>query len=238
MNRETATNARVMALGVMLLIAALATLVIAFGRPTPPAPTVPVASDLKYSYIIDVAGWYEITPNESAVASPYDFSIDSLKTLPNRIGRWNGSPVSLGAEIGEWFENPDVALSSLYHDDRGHQLWFSVFGSRSRKSYFLFEHTPITSYPAAGWTLIQNGVMAIPIESRHISVQQAVLQYGNERRVIFYWYLWNDFSRDPEKGVMTVRVHIPVISTEDDAQAAAEDFLRSVFPQVIPWRRF
>jgi hypothetical protein len=80
MNRETATNARVIALGVMLLIAALATLVIAFGRPTPPAP--PAASDLKYSYIIDVAGWYEITPNE-AVASPYDFSIDSLKRLPD-----------------------------------------------------------------------------------------------------------------------------------------------------------
>lgn len=231
-------NARVVVLGMMLFIAALGTIAIVFLRPTPPPPATPVASDLKYSYIVDVAGWYEITPNESAVASAYDFSIDSLKALPTRIGRWNGLPVSLGSEVGEWFENPDVALSSLYRDDRGHQLWFSIFGSKSRKSYFLFEHTPITSYPAAGWTLVQNGVAAIPVESRHISVQQAVLQYGNERRVVYYWYLWNDFSRDPEKGVMTMRLHIPVNSTDDDARTAGEDFLRSVLPQVIPWRRF
>lgn len=231
-------KARAIALGAILLIAALATFAIAFMRPTPPAPAPAVASDLKYSYIIDVAGWYEITPNESAVSSAYDFSIDAMKGLPSKIGRWNGSPVSLGSEIGEWFENPDLALSSLYRDDRGHLLWFSAFGSRSKKSYFLFEHTPITSYPAAGWILLQNGVATIPVESRHISVQQAVLKNGNERRVVFYWYLWNDFSRDPEKGVMTVRMHIPVVSTDDDARAAGEDFLRSVFPQVIPWRRF
>lgn len=228
-------NARAISLGVILVIAVLATFVIAFSRPTPP---VPATTSLKYSYLIDVAGWYEITPNESAVASPYDFSIESLKALPDKIGRWNGSPYSPSPQVDQWLEKPDLALSSFYRDDRGHKLWFSMFGSRSRKSYFLFEHTPITSYPAAGWTLVQNSVTMIPIGSRRISVQQAWLEFGSDHRVVFYWYLWNDFSRDPEKGVMTVRVHIPVMSSNDDARTAAEDFVRSIFPQVIPWHRF
>ncbi len=232
-------NARYIALAATLSIAALATFLIAFARPVPVAPTLPAQSrtDLKYTYLIDVSGWYEITPNENAVASPFEFSIDR-KELPEKIGQWSGSPLPLGSEVDQWFENPDLALSSLYHDDRARQLWFSMFGSRSRKSYFLFEHTPITSYPAAGWTLEQNGVRTIPVESRRIAVQEVVLSKAGERRVVFYWYLWNDFSRDPEKGVMTVRVHIPVVSSDDDARAAGEDFLRAIFPQVVPWHRF
>jgi hypothetical protein len=140
--------------------------------------------------------------------------------------------------VDQWFENPDLALSTFYRDDREHELWFSIFGSKSRKSYFLFEHTPATSYPAAGWTLEQQSVRRIAIDARTIAVQEAVLSKGNERRIAFYWYLWNNFSRDPEAGLMTMRLHIPVISTDDDARAAGEDFLREIFPQVVPWRRF
>lgn len=227
-------------LGVLLLGGLVATYLLAFARPTPVAPQAPAQtrSDLKYTYLIDTAGWYEITPNESAVASPYDYSIDGLKALPKTIGLWTGSPLPLGSDVDQWFDNPDLALTSSYRDDKNHQLWFSLFGSKSRKSYTLFEHTPATSYPAAGWTLEQNSVRSISIETRKIAVQEAVLSLAKDRRIAFYWYLWNDFSRDPEKGVLTMRLHIPVVSSDDDARAAGEDFLRAIFPQVVPWRRF
>jgi hypothetical protein len=53
-----------------------------------------------------------------------------------------------------------------------------------------------------------------------------------------YWYLWPDINRDPEQGVLTMRVHIPVVTTDEDAVAAGVDFLRALFPQVISWHRF
>lgn len=217
--------------GSMLLLSA---------RPTPPLPLpqpMGTAAPL-HSYLIDVAGWYEITPNETAVASPIDLSIDGLKTLPTSMGHWNGAPYDFGAAVDEWFENPDLALSDLYQDDRGHQAWFSTFGSRGRKSYFLFEHTPITSYPAAGWTLVENGVAPVPIGSSRIFVQKATLTKDRERRVVFYWYLWPDINRDPEQGVLTIRLHVPVVSTDEDAVDAGVDFIRALFPQVISWHRF
>lgn len=232
-------NLRVLVLGIILSVGAIITFALTFMRPTPAPPTLSAnAGDLKYSYLLDVAGWYEITPNESAVASSYDFSLDAMKALPTKIGNWNGEPVDLGDDVGIWFENPALALSSFYHDDRGDQLWFSIFGSQSRKSYTLFEHTPSTSYPAAGWTLERQTLRTIPIESLKISVQEAVLSKGGDRRIAFYWYLWNDFSRDPEKGLMTMRLHIPVIKSDEDARQAGEDFMRALFPQVIVWRRF
>ncbi len=207
---------------------------------TRPTPAPPRAADFARlnTYLVDVAGWYEITPNESAVATPLDLTIDGLKALPAALGQWTSSPIQLGTEVDQWFENPDLALSSIYRDARGHQLWFSVFGSRRAKSYVLFEHTPITSYPAAGWTLVESGVIPILIGDKSIRVQRAILAKDRERRVVFYWYLWSDFNRDPEQGVLTMRLHIPVISTDQDASDAGADFLRALFSQVVAWKRF
>ncbi len=223
----------------MLVVAGLATTFLTMRTP-PPVPT-PIATSTAVpmnAYLMDVAGWYQITPNESAVGSPFVLTIDGLKTLPSTVGRWSGAPYDYGAAVDEWFENPDLAVSNFYRDDRGHELWFSIFGSRGDKSYFLFEHTPITSYPAAGWTLLDHGVTPVPVGDSRVYVQKALLTKDNERRVVFYWYLWSDFSRDPAKGVMTVRLHIPVVSTDQDAMDAGADFLRSLFPQVLPWHRF
>ncbi len=226
----------------LLLAVGAATMFLSYGRATPPVPTPPPearteAGALDYSYLLDVAGWYEITPNESAVASPFALRLET-RQLPARIGGWSGSTYEMNPAINEWFENPDVALSQIYRDDRDHQVWFSMFGSRGRKSYFLFEHTPITSYPAAGWTLVQSGVTTVPVGSSGIRVQRALLSLGSERRWVYYWYLWSDFDRDPEQGVIAARLHVPVTTTDADAEAAAADFIRALFPQVIPWHRF
>ena len=230
---------RYVALLAMVILAASGTFLISM-RSTPPLPPSPpgTTANLLYSYFIDVAGWYETTPNETAVASPINLSIDGLKALPTSVGRWKGAPYDFGPAVDEWFENPDLALSDLYQDDRGHQAWFSTFGSRGQKSYFLFEHTPITSYPAAGWTVIENGVAPIPIGASRIFVQKATLTKDHERRIVLYWYLWTDINRDPEQGVLTMRLHIPVVTTDEDAVAAGTDFLRTLFPQVVPWHRF
>ena len=222
----------------MILFAGLGTLDLSTRSTAQPRETIAKSSiALPYTFLIDVAGWYEITPNERAVASAIDFSIGNLKELPQSLGRWNGEPFTLGPEIKEWLEDPDLALSTLYRNDRGQPLWLSVFGSKSSKSYFLFEHTPITSYPAAGWNLVDHGVMPVSLGSNNIYVQSAKLIKDNERRIVLYWYLWSDFNRDPEQGVLTMRLHIPVVTTDEDAVAAGADFLRTLF-QVISWHRF
>jgi hypothetical protein len=236
--RMSQSTLRYVLLWAMILFAGLGTLDLSTRSTTPPSATIAKSSvALPYTFLIDVAGWYEITPNERAVASAIDFSVGNLKELPQSLGRWNGEPLTLGPEIKEWLQDPDLALSTLYRNDRGQPLWLSVFGSKSSKSYFLFEHTPITSYPAAGWDLVDHGVIPVSFGSNNIYVQSAKLTKDNERRIVLYWYLWSDFNRDPEQGVLTMRLHIPVVTTDEDAFAAGADFLRTLF-QVISWHRF
>lgn len=207
--------------------------------PPPPLATSPSPSHAaQHVYLMDVAGWYEITPNETAVASEFDLALGSMKQLPSQVGAWSGTPYDYGAAVEQWFDNPDLALSTLYSNDQNHQLWFSAFGSAGRKSYVLFEHTPITSYPAAGWTLLDSNVVEIPTGGGSLRVQRALLQKDAERRIVYYWYLWPDTARDPERGIITMRVHVPVVTTDEQAEREGEEFIRALFPQVLPWRRF
>ena len=102
------------ALLAMVILAGVGTLLIS-ARSTPPLPSpLPPTSSTRaidvggqpettavplYTYLIDVAGWYEMTPNETAVASPINLSIDGLKALPNSVGRWKGAPYDFGAAV-------------------------------------------------------------------------------------------------------------------------------------------
>jgi hypothetical protein len=191
-----------------------------------------------YTYFVDVEGYYNRTPYERAVASPYDLSWDHLADLPMTIGDWQGSPVDVGPEITEWFDNPDVSLRRLYVNTQGRSVWLSFFGSRGRKSYTLFEHTPATSYPAAGWTLLDSQVAGIALRGGQVYVQKAVLQKNAEQRTVLYWYLWSNPDRDPEKGVLTVRLHAASRGSQAETLEMAASFLRLLFPESLSWHRF
>lgn len=207
----------------------------ALSLPTPaPSDGVPAP----YVYFVDVEGYYNLTQYERAVASPYDLSWDHLADLPLTIGEWQGEPVPVGAEITEWFDSPDIALRRVYRNSRGQTVWLSFFGSRGRKSYTLFEHTPVTSYPAAGWTLLDSGVAGVAIRRGQMYVQKAELEKSGEKRTVLYWYSWNDPERDPNKGLLTVRLHAVSQGSQAETLEVATGFLRLLFPESVSWHRF
>jgi hypothetical protein len=205
---------------------------------TPAALAPSTSAPAPYVYFIDVEGWYNRTQYERAVASPYDLSWDHLADLPMTIGEWQGNPVDVGPEITEWFDTPDIALRRRYVNSRGQTVWLSFFGSRGRKSYSLFEHTPVTSYPAAGWTLLDSQVAGIGIRRGQMYVQKAVLEKDGEQRTVLYWYLWNDPSRDPNRGLLTVRLHAVSQGNQAETLEGAAGFLRLLFPESVSWSRF
>ncbi len=205
---------------------------------TLPAPATSAGEPAPYVYFIDVEGYYNLTQYERAVASPYDLSWDHLADLPLTIGEWQGSPVPVGPEITEWFDTPDITLRRLYVNSRGQTVWLSFFGSQGRKSYTLFEHTPVTSYPAAGWTLLDSQVAGVAIRRGQVYVQKAVLEKDGEQRTVLYWYLWNDPNRDPQKGLLTVRLHAVSQGNQAETLEVAAGFLRLLFPEAVSWHRF
>ena len=210
-------------------------------RSAPPHPAESEATvEASHLFFIDTEGWYRITDHETAVLSPYDLRIEALpEALPLEIGPWHGEEMPVSPATRTWFDNPEVAFQRAYRNARGDLVWLSVFGSRGPKSFRLFEHTPKTCYPLAGWRMRREDVDAIPIGAGKFYAQRGFAANGEQQLVVLYWYLWDNPQRDPADGVLSFRVSTPIRTTEAEAlHVLKADFLPRLFTDVVPWHRF
>lgn len=191
---------------------------------------------------IDVSGWYQITPYERAVAGPVDFSAweGLAQKLPHKIGPWYapGEDTLPDQEMIKWFKNPDIAIMRLFTDGEGDWIYLSILGNRGSKSFSLFEHTPLTCYPANGWRTIDQGVEPIEIGDSEVYVQRFIGRKGERRLLILYWYLWTNPGRDPKDGVLAIRIHSAIEGSVAETLEREKDFFRLLFSVVLPWHRF
>ena len=191
-------------------------------------------------YFTDTEGWSRITDHERAVLSPHRLRLDDLPdSLPQNLGPWQGQDLPLGPEIDEWFDDPEVALQREYRNAGGDIVWLSVFGSRGPKSFRLFEHTPATCYPLSGWAMTQEDVDTIPIGDDKIYAQRGFAVNGPHELIVLYLYLWDNPSRDPTDGVVSLRVSAPILTDKTETlRLLNPEFLPYLFTDVVPWQRF
>jgi hypothetical protein len=209
------------------------------GNPLPPA-TLAAATDPGTPYLVDVEGWYQITPQERAVTSRFDLSLSALpSSLPMQIGPWSGSTMTPSPDIATWFDNPEVAIERQYVNPAGDIMWLAVFGSAGAKSFHLFEHTPQTCYPGTGWNILRQDINSIPIGSSAIYAQRGLAVKDGSKLLVLYFYVWNNLERDAGHGVLSFRLTAPVLIDEAHTlQTMKQDFLNQIFNQVLPWHRF
>jgi len=229
------------------LIAAAAALFVAallFARSrdaTPPPPAMPAGGHVVFA---DTAGWYGRTSGEVALRSSVDWSLGALPAaLPLNFGPWLGEDRAEDPAVDIWLRDPEVSIARTYRRGDGGLVWLTAFGSRGGHSYHLFEHTPETCYPLGGWAIDTFGPRAVrlPKGPRPLSVN-----FGTARKaaatgelVFLYLYLWDHPGRDPERGVVSLRLAAPVRGTSAETIALlTEDFLPRLFPATLAWRRF
>jgi hypothetical protein len=216
------------------------------GEGPSPEPTGPAG----YTYFVDVDGWYRITPYETVVRSPFDFTSltgeELADALPAAVGRWQqaGPNVDLRQDPGviSYLGHPTVALSQSYQDAAGHYLSLSILGNLGDDSFLLFSHTPETCMPGQLWNVVEKRRESAVIDDRPIYAQYLLTRHAQtgEQQMALYWYLWDNPDRDSKKGVLSMRVYsyLGEGETPDDALARAWDFVRALFPATIPWSRF
>jgi len=228
--------AGLLALGLLMARAA--------GPPAPPlAPPVTdgqVRAD--HVFFADVEGWYRVTRSERAVASPFDLRLTSLPAaLPAQIGEWRATDLPMHPQVMELYDNPEVAFQRAYQNPAGDVVWLTLIGHRGPPSFHLFEHTPTICYPLQGWTMLHEDVAAIPLDGGSLYAQRGLArnEADGAQIAVFYWYLWDTEARDPKDGILSIRVSAPIITTEERAVALlTQDFIPTLFPTVVPWRRF
>ncbi|MBC7236049.1 MAG: exosortase-associated EpsI family protein [Chloroflexi bacterium] len=198
----------------------------------------------RYLLHTDVAGWYEVTPDEAVVISPYDLRIDKVsEALPLTLGRWRGEELGSDADIDKWYDQPDVVLRRLYRGGTEEFVWLTVIASRGPKSFHLFEHTPHSCHTSASWQTFLDDIVRVPIaEGKAFAVRRGAFARDEIQRVIYYWYQWDGPSRDPAKGVASWRLSTEVTGVDRHGLADAErrliELARLLFGDTARWHRF
>jgi EpsI family protein len=113
-------------------------------------------------------------------------------------------------------------------------------------------HSPLNCLPGAGWQPVSGGRVVIPIEGREpIEVNRYIVQKGEERQLVLYWYqsqsrvvaseYWGkvylvlDAIRTRRSDAALIRVTSPIGARQSEAEAAgyAVDFVKTMFPRLV-----
>ncbi len=179
---------------------------------------------------------------------------ESLASCPVEIGDWSGrdaEPLDTEtlAALGV-----DEYLNRLYATRSGALvgLYVGYYASQRQGDTI---HSPLNCLPGAGWLPVKTGRAQVAVASTpdggpapdgRIEVNRFVIEKGLDRQVVIYWYqsrgrvvaseYWGRFylmadaiRRNRTDGAM-VRVISPILTTEEDAERHAIDFVQQLFP--------
>ncbi len=224
-----------------MLVAAVGLSLLSYrGLPLGARPSAsPTSTHERYVFHTDLAGWYQSTPDERVTISPFNLNADSLpESLPLALAGWRGEELGTDDEIERWFQSPDMVMRRSYLDDADHQLWLTAVSSRGPKSFHIFEHTPQSCYPSAGWGIRSDDVLNIPLQRGDLAVRRGVFDLDHKTQVVYYWYQWDSPDRDAGRGVSTWRLTAEVTDDLISTEARMVEFMQVLFVETLPWHRF
>jgi hypothetical protein len=180
-----------------------------------------------YEFVADIDNWQR-TDRERAVTSPYDLSLGSdLSTqVPLELGDWVGEDVpQTNLEVFILLE-PEQYVQRMYRLPDGRFIWLSLIGSRKSKSF----HSPQICYDTDGWQTEANSEkVSLDTGEFHALRLVARKQLGegaSAEHVILYFYLWPSYARNPQDGMVLVKVTAPIYDTVENTLALEKDFFR------------
>jgi hypothetical protein len=206
----------------LLVIAAGATLWITLGGQLRASPAG------GYEFVADIDNWQR-TERETAVTTPYNFNLSAdLAALPMRIGEWVGEEVpQTNVEVFILLE-PEQYVQRLYTRPDGKGVWLSLIGSRKSKSF----HSPQICYDTDGWQTAADSE-AIPLKSGEVHALRLLAtktgEGGTAQHAVMYFYLWPRYARDPQDGMVLVKLTAPIYDTVDATLELEKDFFRQLF---------
>jgi EpsI family protein len=112
-----------------------------------------------------------------------------LSTFPKQIGDWVGKETHIDEKIIKLLGVSDI-VSCSYSNDYGRQIDLYVGFYQSQREGELI-HSPRNCMPGAGWNFVREGKVFMNAEAsdkQSILVNNILLQKGDERQIMFYWF--------------------------------------------------
>lgn len=175
-----------------------------------------------------------------------------LETFPARLGPWLGrEQPALDPRVTQVLGADDY-ISRVYTDTAKETIGLYIgYHATQRQGDSI--HSPLNCLPGAGWQPVSAARISVPIDGRRaIEVNRYVVQKGNDRQLVLYWYqshgrviaseYWGkvylvlDSIRLNRSDAALVRVVTPIDERdiqEESAVRRAVEFVRLLFPSVV-----
>jgi EpsI family protein len=173
-----------------------------------------------------------------------------LSSLQMRIGEWSGREAPLEEKVVRVLGVSDFV--NRYYGTRTRPTVSLYIGYYESQRTGETIHSPMKCLPGTGWQPLETGerVVTVPTAAgnRELSVNRYLVQKGSSKLVVYFWYQLQDRITTSEymakvllvEGALIanrtdgalVRVIAPLREggTADEADKAAVDFIRALFP--------
>ena len=174
-------------------------------------------------------------------------------SVPGSIEGYSGRDIQISdqeiraAGVTTYLARIFVTQDTLRAAGAGQPRSFTLYvGYYDRQAQGRTIHSPKNCLPGSGWEPLTSTVASVPTDGGPVVVNRYLLQKGNERALVFYWYQgrgrvaaneyrvkW-DLLRDAallrRSDEALVRLVVPLVGTEDDALRLATAAARTLVP--------
>jgi exosortase D (VPLPA-CTERM-specific) len=169
--------------------------------------------------------------------------------FPQQIGDWTGKPMPLERQFAEVLQLDDYLLAN-YTDKagRGVNAYVAYYAAQTQR---LHDHSPRQCMPGGGWEIRELKPYTVPgidVYGQPLKVNRVVIQKGEDRQLVYYWFkqrdrildkeshvkfymVWDVLTRQRSDGAL-VRLVTPLARGED--LAAGDQRLAGFASQLVP----
>lgn len=178
-------------------------------------------------------------------------SIAPLRYFPLDAQAWKTlRETPIQPEVEEVLRADDTLNRSYRNQETGAEAYLFIAYFKTQRAGQA-PHSPKNCLPGSGWEPVATGYATVRVagEPRPIQINRYIVQHGNDRSAVLYWYqsrdrvVANEFAakfwlvadslRYHRSDTSLVRVVVPV--REDDLDSAIRtglSFVESIFPQL------
>jgi exosortase D (VPLPA-CTERM-specific) len=188
--------------------------------------------------------WLVPTPTETVPAH------DGFDRFPAEVGAWRGHRGTLEKIYVDTLKFDDYVLSDYTRSSSRAPVNFYVAWYDSQRAG-QSAHSPRSCLPGGGWRiqdLTRADVGGVDIGGTPLAVNRAIIQQGDQRELVYYWFqqrgrivtneylvkwylFWDSLTRHRTDGAL-VRLVTPIAGDIAEADARLKDFLEHAAPSL------
>jgi exosortase D (VPLPA-CTERM-specific) len=174
----------------------------------------------------------------------------SFTQFPMELGQWHGSRQSLDAIFTDQLQMDDYLLATYANDAGGSANLYVSWYNSQRKGEAV--HSPRACLPGGGWQIkdFAQRTLPISINGQPLRVNRAIVELGNQRDLVYYWFqqrgriidsefavkwylFWDAVTRHRTDGAMVRLITaLPPSGDESEADRRLTGFTSRMAPEL------